>query len=116
MRLMLTASLATAPAVHATTVERLLMPGPVATAHAKLEEVCTNCHDRADRVRQSVLCLDCHKDIAADVREHRGYHGRMSNAGTGKCIGCHTEHLGRDGDIVRLNSAEFDHGLNGPDR
>ena len=99
-----------APRVHAAAVESLLMPGPVATAHAKLEEGCSNCHDRADRARQSTLCLDCHKPIAADVREHKGYHGRMPNAGAGKCVGCHTEHLGRTGDIVRLNVATFDHG------
>ncbi len=109
MRLMAAASLVGAPAAHAASVESLLMPGKLATAHAKLEETCTNCHDRTDRSRQSALCLDCHKDIAADVRDRHGFHGRMPNAGAGKCIGCHTEHLGRDGDIVRLNKLEFDH-------
>ncbi len=104
-----TASLAGAAAAHATSVEKLLMPGPVATAHAKIEDTCSNCHDRTDRSRQSALCLDCHKDIAADVRDHHGFHGRMPNAGAGKCTGCHTEHIGRAGDIVRLNKLEFDH-------
>ena len=61
-------------------VESLLMPGQVTKAHAKLEEVCSDCHDRTDRARQSALCLDCHKPIAADLREHKGYHGRMPNA------------------------------------
>lgn len=100
---------ALAPLAHAASVESLLMPGPVSAAHAKLEEQCTNCHDRNNRSRQSALCLDCHKPIAADVREHKGYHGRMPNAGAGKCVGCHTEHVGRTGDIVRLNTATFDH-------
>ena len=104
-----TASLAGAATVHATSVEKLLMPGPVAAAHAKIEDTCTSCHDRTDRSRQSTLCLDCHKDIAADVRDRHGFHGRMPNAGAGKCTGCHTEHLGRAGDIVRLNRLEFDH-------
>jgi len=109
MTLVAAASLVGATAAHATAVESLLMPGKVATAHAKLEETCTNCHDRTDRGRQTALCVDCHKDIAADVRDRHGFHGRMPNAGAGKCVGCHTEHLGRDGDIVRLNKLEFDH-------
>ena len=63
------------------------------------------------RAPRSSLCLDCHKDIAADVREHHGYHGRMSNAGVGECRACHTEHKGRDADIVQLGRAQFDHRL-----
>lgn len=106
---MATASLAGSTAAVGASVESLLMPGKVVTAHAKLEETCTNCHDRSDRSRQTALCLDCHKDIAADVRSRHGFHGRMPNADAGKCTGCHTEHLGRDGDIVRLNKLEFDH-------
>jgi hypothetical protein len=111
MRLVIAASLAGATGSHATSVETLLMPGKVAKAHAKLEEVCSNCHDRTNRVRQSELCLACHKPIAADVRSHTGYHGRMPNAAAGKCVGCHTEHQGRDGDIVRLDRTTFDHAL-----
>ena len=111
MRFMFAASLGGATAAHATSVETLLMPGKVADAHAKLEEVCSNCHDRTNRVRQSELCLACHKPIAADVRAHTGYHGLMPNARAGKCVGCHTEHQGRGGDIVRLDRASFDHAL-----
>ena len=111
MRFVFAASLAGATGAHATSVETLLMPGKVANAHAKLEEVCSNCHDRTNRVRQSELCLACHKPIAADVRTHTGYHGRMPNAAAGKCVGCHTEHQGREGDIVRLDKATFDHAL-----
>jgi Class III cytochrome C family len=111
MRLVIAASLAGATGSYATSVETLLMPGKVANAHAKLEEVCRNCHDRTNRVRQSELCLACHKPIAADVRAHTGYHGRMPNASAGKCVGCHTEHQGRGGDIVRLDRATFDHAL-----
>lgn len=111
MRMLVAASFIGAPGARAAAVESLLMPGPVTKAHAKLEEVCSDCHDRTDRTRQSALCLDCHKPIAADLREHKGYHGLMANASIGKCVGCHTEHLGRDADIVRLNAAEFDHDL-----
>ena len=109
MRMLLAVGVLGTPGAYPASVESLLMPGPLASAHSKLEAVCSNCHDRTDRTRQSTLCLDCHKPIAADLREHKGYHGRMANSGTGRCVGCHTEHLGRDADIVRLNVAQFDH-------
>ena len=32
-------------------------------------------------------------------------------AATGQCRGCHTEHLGRDADINKLNQAGFTHDL-----
>jgi hypothetical protein len=95
----------------AATVEKLLMPGKVTRAHVKQEETCGDCHDRSNTVTQRALCLDCHKPIAADVREHRGYHGRMPNAGMGECRACHTEHKGRNADIVQLSRAAFDHQL-----
>ena len=47
--------------------ETLLMPGKLTAAHAKFEEDCAKCHDRSDRSRQTALCLDCHKETAADV-------------------------------------------------
>jgi hypothetical protein len=92
-------------------IEKLLMPGEVSQAHAKYEDTCTNCHEKADRSRQTALCLDCHKDIAADVNTTHGFHGRMRNAKTGECRSCHVEHKGRKGDIVRLNPSAFDHEL-----
>ena len=95
----------------AASVETLLMPGKVSSAHAKLEETCTNCHDRSNVRTQTSLCLACHKEIAADQREHRGYHGRMLNATLSECRACHTEHKGRAADIVRLEPAHFDHQL-----
>jgi hypothetical protein len=94
---------------HAASVESLLEPGKLSAKHAKYEDACASCHDRADRTRQSELCLSCHKDVATDLREHRGFHGHMPNAGAGQCSACHSEHLGRDADIVRLDRQQFDH-------
>jgi nitrate/TMAO reductase-like tetraheme cytochrome c subunit len=104
-------SLMAVSSAFAATVETLLMPGKVTRAHEKQEEDCANCHDRSNVKTQTSLCLDCHKDIAADVRQHQGYHGRMSNAGVGECRACHTEHKGRQADIVQLSRAQFDHRL-----
>lgn len=95
----------------ATSVETLLMPGKVSKAHVKQEETCTNCHDRSNARTQTSLCLDCHKDIAADIRLAHDYHGRMSNSGVSECRACHTEHKGRNSDIVQLNKTQFDHHL-----
>src|ERR1035438_5080212 len=97
--------------VFAASVEKLLMPGKVTRAHIKQEDSCSNCHDRSNARTQSSLCLDCHKDVAADAREHHGYHGRMPNSGVGECRACHTEHKGREADIVQLSRTGFDHRL-----
>jgi hypothetical protein len=91
--------------------EKLLMPGELTTAHAKLEEDCTQCHDRADRSRQRQLCLDCHDKIAADITGRRGFHGRIPGIETSKCLACHSEHQGRGADIVKLSREQFDHRL-----
>lgn len=100
-----------ATTAFAASVETLLMPGQVTRAHEKQEQNCANCHDRSNVRTQSSLCMDCHKDVAADVRDHLGFHGRMANSGAGECRACHTEHKGRAADIVQLNPARFDHHL-----
>lgn len=94
---------------HAADLEKLLMPGDLTTAHSKLEENCSSCHDRSDRKRQTALCLDCHKDVAGDVRLKAGFHGRLPNVATAECKACHSEHLGRKADIVKLLPTSFDH-------
>ena len=96
---------------RAASIEKLIMPGPVATAHAAFESECSRCHDLTSRERQSGLCLSCHKEIAADLRDKSSYHGHVRQAATGQCRGCHTEHLGRDADITRLSQAGFTHEL-----
>ncbi|MGE0115482.1 MAG: cytochrome c3 family protein [Steroidobacteraceae bacterium] len=95
--------------VPAAGIETLLMPGKVSNAHAKLESTCGNCHDRTNRVSQTSLCVDCHKDIAADMQKHSGFHGRLANIDKLQCQGCHTEHKGRDADIVKFVPEQFDH-------
>jgi hypothetical protein len=97
-----------APA-RAASIETLLMPGKVSAAHAKVESECGKCHDRANRPHQLGLCLECHKPIADDIREHRGLHGKREGAAETQCSVCHTEHLGRDGRIVNLQSSQFEH-------
>jgi hypothetical protein len=90
--------------------ETLLMPGKLTSAHAKYEESCANCHDKSDRGRQPQLCLSCHKEVAADISVKKGFHGKLAGASTStQCRACHSEHLGRDADIVKFSRDQFDH-------
>jgi hypothetical protein len=107
--LLFAAQLLSLNTVSAANLETLLMPGKVSAAHAKLESECTNCHDRTNRVSQTALCMSCHKDIAADAQKRRGYHGRLATIAVAQCQGCHTEHKGRDADIVKFLPEQFDH-------
>ena len=90
-------------------LEKLVMPGPVAKAHADLESECSKCHVAFKASAQTQLCLDCHKDVALDVRAKTGFHGRSSAVAGADCKVCHSDHLGRDADIVGLNRDAFRH-------
>ena len=56
------------PKALAQSLEGVLMPGKVITGHAKVEDQCVKCHIRFDKAAQDRLCLDCHKDVARDLR------------------------------------------------
>ena len=68
-------------AASAGQLEKLLMPGEVSKAHAKIEVECNKCHDRTDSSRQTTLCIDCHKDIGTDLQRKRGFHGHALKPG-----------------------------------
>jgi len=93
-------------AAHAQNLESAIMPGKVTRAHVKQESDCRQCHVPFDRGAQPRLCLDCHKPVARDVQGKTGFHGRLEQR---ECRSCHTEHKGRDADIVKLNAKTFDH-------
>jgi protein-arginine kinase activator protein McsA len=57
---------------------KLLMPGDVIKGHAKDEENCDKCHKKFDKLAQSRLCADCHKDVGKDIAEKKGFHGRLT--------------------------------------
>ncbi|MEK8030190.1 cytochrome c3 family protein [Ideonella sp. DXS29W] len=87
-------------------LESALSPGPVIRGHAKWEDQCASCHVRFDRAGQDARCLDCHKDVAADLKNHTGWHGRQKPQ---PCRSCHTDHKGRDMQIAPLDRKAFDH-------
>ena len=85
------------------------MPGPLVGGHAKLEKECGKCHEPFSRQSQTRLCLACHEEIAADRRLGKGFHGRQSDAAKRDCKHCHTDHKGRNADIVQLDRETFNH-------
>jgi hypothetical protein len=91
---------------RAQTLEGVLLPGPVVAGHAKWEQDCRKCHVPFDKAAMQRLCSDCHKKIAADIRDHTRFHGRLKDT---NCRNCHTEHKGRKAGITVLNPNTFDH-------
>ena len=87
------------------------MPGKLSSSHEKYEEQCSLCHDRSDRNRQTQLCLDCHKDIAGDLRQQQGFHGRVTGIEQ-LAVPCLPLRAPRAPDAHHASSAreQFDHG------
>jgi hypothetical protein len=100
-------------------MEKALMPGELSQAHAKFEDDCTVCHKFFGKTQQNNLCVGCHdhKNIAEDIRQKRGYHGRIPGISAiaedqvRECRVCHSEHKGRAHSIVLLDKQTFDHRL-----
>ncbi len=93
--------------VRADSLESVLMPGKVIQGHAKTEGQCNKCHVRFNRAGQDALCGDCHKEVARDIAQRQGYHGRAKDDKF--CRECHVEHKGRDARVVELDEKKFDH-------
>jgi hypothetical protein len=97
-------------ALHAETViERLVSPGPLSTAHARLEGRCTACHVTFHRQAENAQCLSCHTGIARDIATRSRWHGLVPTARGQPCRACHVEHRGRDAPQVLLDRATFHH-------
>src|SRR5215831_17501520 len=91
--------------------DKLVMPGPLSSAHAKYEAECATCHVRFERSGQTPLCLDCHKEIAQDLAAKTGFHSRSPDVAGKECAACHAEHKGRDANLRGLDELKFDHRL-----
>ena len=89
-------------------IESLVMPGKLVQGHAEYEEECSKCHQPFRKESQNRLCTDCHEEVGADISGKQGFHGR-GVAGKSDCKHCHTDHKGRDADIIELGIETFDH-------
>jgi len=97
-------------------------PGPVSAqsipgvvlktyhSHADFESHCSLCHQPLQS-SQAVLCMNCHADVASQVKSHQGLHGRMDNVTA--CATCHQEHKGRSFDLTSNAIQTFDHNATG---
>ncbi|HZJ62914.1 MAG TPA: hypothetical protein VFD36_05270 [Kofleriaceae bacterium] len=94
---------------------QVMSPGALAQAHASIDsdDDCGRCHESGKRV-VARLCLECHKDLGAELAASRGLHGKQYK---GKpCEECHVDHLGRGSKLVRWPGGameKLDHGLTG---
>jgi len=93
----------------------LASPGPLATPHAKLDDLahCLDCHD-AGRQLSGTKCLACHTSLAAEIRADQGYHAAATRHGAElACRTCHSEHNGRPFRLVKWPGSSgregFDH-------
>ncbi len=82
------------------------MPGPLSRSHAQAVggeglADCDACHTSQGL---AAGCLHCHAEIAAQVKEARGYHGFLLKDGPLSCRPCHVEHVGPDFPLVSSRS------------
>lgn len=90
-----------------------LSPGELSKAHAELEGLanCTQCHEIGKKVSND-KCLSCHQEVRKRIDQGKGYH--FSREVRGKdCASCHSDHHGRNFDMVRLDINGFNHNLTG---
>ena len=90
-----------------------ISPGDLARPHAQLEGMlsCTKCHVLGDKVSNE-KCLDCHKEIKTRVDQKKGFHSSTEVKGK-DCFSCHSDHHGRNFEIIRFDSEKFNHDLTG---
>ena len=84
-----------------------ISPGDLCKAHADLEGVsnCNRCHEIGNKVSRA-KCLDCHKEIKANIDAKKGYHA-SAEVSAKECAVCHNDHHGRNFQIIRFNIKSF---------
>jgi nitrate/TMAO reductase-like tetraheme cytochrome c subunit len=90
-----------------------ISPGDLSKDHESLEGIsnCTKCHIIGNKITGE-KCLDCHTEIKERILAGKGYHS-SSVVKAKQCIECHSDHHGKNFQLVRMNTGEFDHSLAG---
>lgn len=90
-----------------------LSPGDLSNAHSNLEGIsnCTQCHVLGNKVSVD-KCLACHTEIRDRINSQKGYHASSDVKGK-LCFSCHSEHNGKNFQLIRLDITKFDHNLTG---
>lgn len=91
-----------------------ISPGDLTDAHKELEGMgnCTECHVLGERLPSTAKCLACHEDIQSLMDANHGYHASIEVVDK-ECVVCHSEHHGREFDMMRFDQDNFDHDLTG---
>ena len=73
---------------------------------------CTKCHEIGEEPTNS-KCLDCHKELNTMIKEGHGFNV-SSDVKSKDCYVCHSEHNGRDFDMIHfVNQDKFNHSKTG---
>jgi hypothetical protein len=90
-----------------------ISPGDLSSPHSHLEGMsnCTQCHVLGNKVSND-KCLTCHTEVQSRIASKRGYHS-SSDVNGKECISCHSDHNGKNFQLIRLNKTGFDHSLTG---
>jgi hypothetical protein len=90
-----------------------ISPGDLIEAHAHLEGIsnCTKCHTLGEKISNN-KCLDCHEPLKKRIEADLGYHASVEIKGK-ECISCHSDHHGRNFEVIRFDEENFDHLLTG---
>ncbi len=90
-----------------------ISPGDLASPHAHLEGMsnCTQCHILGEKVAND-KCLKCHTELKKRIDQQKGYHSSPVIKGK-ECVSCHSDHHGRNFEMVRIVFEKFDHNLTG---
>ncbi|HZP05311.1 MAG TPA: hypothetical protein VFB43_10450 [Terracidiphilus sp.] len=102
----------------ALTAKAQISPGPLARAHQSLsgDTNCINCHEVSTRA-PSFKCLECHREIAAEIQQNKGLHATFPRSGPpgSACAKCHSDHNGTNFEMIHWTPTPsgFDHSKTG---
>ena len=90
-----------------------ISPGDLSNPHSHLEGIsnCTHCHILGNK-GSGDKCLACHSEILSRINLQKGYHSSVDVKGK-QCFVCHSEHNGKNFQLIRFDVAKFDHNLTG---
>lgn len=90
-----------------------ISPGDLSKPHAELEGIsnCTKCHEVGNKVTRA-KCLECHTEIKKNIVAGKGYHASSDVKGK-NCASCHSDHHGRNFDMIKFDKKTFNHAKTG---
>lgn len=110
----------------AVSASRRKAPGPISAVHAAVADLdggasCSSCHGGWFGNMRGA-CSECHDEIAQQVEQGHGLHGRLDDVLAADCASCHSEHHGASFRLVNplafslagvRDPSRFDHSLVG---